>query len=439
MGWAFLDPAVTNMFTGVAVSDLESVLNDWNDMTAELPESPDVLFVVGALEIGGTERHLLNVGRQLRRAGWRVCVYSLAGDGALRGELESAGVEVILPPIGRSAIPNAVVLRVVRLIFSAVHLTYVMVRRRPRVAHFFLPAAYLIGAIAASLARIKIRVMSRRSLNTYQRAYPSVQWLEMKLHGSMNAVLGNSNAVVRQLRDEERVPPDKLGLIYNGIESSPEPLNRRATVRSSLEIEDRTLIYIIVANLIPYKGHLDLIAAFGIANERIGQPWRLLIVGRDDGAGPDIRALAQTLNVEERISFLGTRSDVAGLLSASDVGLLCSHEEGFSNAILEAMAAGLPMVVTDVGGNAEAVVADETGLVVPPRQPEALAEAIVRLARDPLLRKTYGAAGQARLETQFRLDSCVARYEALYRGLLRGLTPRDIPEVRCTSSVDDRI
>src|SRR5438477_7018715 len=130
-------------------------------VSAELPESPDVLFVVGELGVGGTERHLLNVGGQLRRAGWRICIYSLAGDGALRGELESAGIDVILPPVGRSAIPNAVVLRVLRIILAALHLTYMMVRTRPRIAHFFLPAAYLIGANAASLARIKIRIMSR--------------------------------------------------------------------------------------------------------------------------------------------------------------------------------------------------------------------------------------------------------------------------------------
>ena len=210
-------------------------------------------------------------------------------------------------------------------------------------------------------------------------------------------------------------------------------LNERTAVRSSLEIDERTLVYIIVANLIPYKGHLDLIEAFGISNERIGQSWRLLIVGRDDGAGPDIRALAKKLKLEDKILFMGMRSDVLSLLSASDIGLLCSHQEGFSNAILEAMASGLPMIVTDVGGNAEAVLAGETGLVVPPHHPEALAGALVSLARDPLLRKTFGEAGRARLQAHFLLDACVERYQALYRGLLRGQIPRDIPEVHCTN------
>jgi glycosyltransferase involved in cell wall biosynthesis len=390
--------------------------------------SPDVLFVIGELGIGGTEQHLLNVSRQLRQAGWRVCVYSLAGTGPLRGDLESAGIRVVLPPIGRSVIPNILVLRILRIALAAVHLAYIMVRERPRIAHFFLPAAYLIGATAASFARIKIRVMSRRSLNAYQQAYPLVRRIEMKLHGSMNAVLGNSNAVVRQLHDEG-VAYGKLGLIYNGIQLPSVSSGDRTGVRSSLNIDEETLLYVIVANLIPYKGHLDLITAFGIANVQIGHPWRLLIVGRDDGAGPEIRALTKNLNLENKVSFLGLRSDVKSLMSASDVGILSSHQEGFSNAILEAMAVGLPMIVTNVGGNAEAVLAGKTGLVVPPHRPDALAEALVRLGRDPHLRKAMGEAGRGRLETRFLLDGCVEKYQALYRGLLRGKLPRDIPEV----------
>jgi glycosyltransferase involved in cell wall biosynthesis len=123
---------------------------------------------------------------------------------------------------------------------------------------------------------------------------------------------------------------------------------------------------------------------------------------------------------------------VANLLGASDVGLLCSHQEGFSIAILEAMAAGLPMIVTDVGGNAEAVLDGVTGLVAPPHDPQALATSIVRLARDPKLRQRYGSAGRERVKLQFSLEACIAKYEALYGGLLRGRTPRDIREVHAS-------
>jgi glycosyltransferase involved in cell wall biosynthesis len=386
----------------------------------------DILFVIGGLDVGGTERHLLLAASALRRAGWRVCIYSLAGNGPLRRAFEAADVEVFLPPVSRNEISEASIPRAWRLFLAATHLTYVMICTNPRITHFFLPAAYLVGGIAASLARVKIRVMSRRSMNIYQRGYPIMRWLELKLHGRMDAILGNSGAVIRQLLDEEHVPKRKLGLIYNGIGPVRVAVDRRAAVRSSLAIEESTLVFVIVANLIPYKGHLDLIAAMGIADEAIGQPWHLLIAGRDDGAGPSILAMAEKLNIDEKITIMGARSDIADLLSASDIGLLCSHQEGFSNAILEAMAAGLPMIVTNVGGNAEAVVDGKTGLVVPPRDPPALADAVVLLAGDRSLRESYGKAGRERVEENFTLGACVAKYESLYRGLIAKESPGDI-------------
>ena len=317
-----------------------------------------------------------------------------------------------------------------RLAFAACHLTYTMMRLRPRIAHFFLPAAYIVGAIAASLARTDIRVMSRRSLSDYQRAYPLVHWIETNLHRGMSAVLGNSKAVIQQLREDENVPSNKLALIYNGMELRASTPGDRTFVRSSMQIDDQTLVFIIVANLIPYKGHLDLIAALAIADQQIGEPWRLLIVGRDDGAGADVRELASNSSIERKLMFLGVRSDVDRLLSASDVALLCSHQEGFSNAILESMAAGLPMIVTNVGGNSEAVLDGKTGLVVAPRDPQALAAAIVRLAGDPELRQRLGSAGRERIASQFSLESCMAKYQSLYRGLLEGKRPSEVHELQ---------
>lgn len=398
-------------------------------MTAIQPNSPaKVFYVIASLTIGGAERHLSMVSSALVRRGATAYVYSLAGRGPLHEFLEQNGVTVLVPPVGRADVRSSVALRSLRMLLAALHLAYTMLRIRPPIVHFFLPAAYIVGGIAAWIARIDIRVMSRRSLNNYQRAYPAMQWIEKKLHRTMDAVLGNSLAVVRQLRDEEGVDESRLGLIYNGIEI-PQGSGGRIAVRSQLAIDDRTLVFIIVANLIPYKGHLDLIEAFSLASERIGQPWRLLVVGRDDGIEPELRAAVRQRNIDRYVTFLGARSDIAGLMSASDVGLLSSHQEGFSNTILEAMAATLPMIVTNVGGNAEAVTDGETGLVVPPHDPRSFAEAIVRLARDPSLRERYGVAGRKRIEELFLLDACTARYEALYRGLMQGKTPRDIPEV----------
>jgi glycosyltransferase involved in cell wall biosynthesis len=345
-----------------------------------------------------------------------IAVYGL-NDGVIRADLERAGIEVIIAPsAGIMSVPLA-----------ALRLLGFMLTRRPCIVHFFLPAAYLIGAPVAVLARIRVRIMSRRSLNNYQRN-DFVRLLERLWHRTMDAVIGNSRRVVGQL-SEEGVPRERLGLIYNGIgissvQSDPAIRNR---TRALLGLAPGALTMTIVANLIPYKGHRDLIDALALAVPGMPAGWRLLVVGRDDGIGARLRAQAAHLNLNANIIFLGSRDDVPAILAASDIGVLCSHEEGFSNAVLEGMAAGLPMAVTDVGGNAEAVVDGETGFVVPPRDSNALAEVITRLASDASLRERLGTAGRRRVAQRFGLAAFIGSHRSLYAALLAGRRPCDVP------------
>jgi glycosyltransferase involved in cell wall biosynthesis len=380
--------------------------------------TPDVLFVISSLSIGGSERQMALLASALAKEGMKIAVYSL-NDGVIRADLERAGIEVIVAPgAGMMSVP-----------FAALRLLGFMLRRRPGIVHFFLPAAYLIGAPLAVLARIRVRIMSRRSLNNYQRN-AVIRLLERLWHRTMNAVVGNSRRVVGQL-SEEGVPREKIGLIYNGIgisstEGDPAARNR---TRALLGLTPGALTLTIVANLIPYKAHGDLIDALALAAPRLPAGWRLLLVGRDDGIGASLQAQAAQLDLGDNILFFGGRDDVPAILATSDIGILCSHEEGFSNAILEAMAAGLPMAVTDVGGNAEAVVDGETGFVVPPRDSKALAEVIVRLARDASLRERLGTAGRERVTQRFGLEAFIGRHRSLYAALLAGRRPCDVPEL----------
>ena len=148
--------------------------------------------------------------------------------------------------------------------------------------------------------------------------------------------------------------------------------------------------------------------------------WRLLCVGCDDGIGAALAAQAAALGLAGHIAFLGVRDDVPALLAAADMALLCSHQEGFPNAVLEAQSAGLAMVVTDAGGTREAVVDAETAIVVPVGDTAALGTAIVRLATEPGLRARMGAAARARIEREFRLEVAVDAYDRLYARLADG-------------------
>ena len=271
--------------------------------------------------------------------------------------------------------------------------------------------------------------MSRRSLNVYRDSRPFVWRFEQFLHPHMTAILGNSLSVVRELRYDEHVSADRLGLIYNGVRAVPASQSRE-TCREKLGLPPSALVLVIVANLIPYKGHRDLFQALAIASSRLPASWRLLVVGEDYGAGDGLKALARELKIDNKTSFFGLRSDVSEILAAGDIGLLCSHQEGFSNAIIEGMAAGLPMIVTDVGGNPEAVLDELTGIVVPPRDPARLADALIRLAGDTSLRERFGEAGRARAAEKFSLEQVVGSYDALYRTLLAGGRPGDVAQVR---------
>lgn len=380
-----------------------------------------ILFVIGDLDVGGTENHLVQILPRLARRGIRPLVYTLTRKSGLASDLEASGIEVIAPPLGSVArsMPRSI-RRALVLPVMAASLWSLMRRRRPEAVHFFRPEAYLVGGVCAILAGLPVRVMSRRSLNDYQRGHPVLLRLERRLHRYMSAVLGNSRAVVAQLVDEG-VPRERLGLIYNGIE--PERFERarpREEVRTGLGVDVASLVLTTVANLIPYKGHDDLIEALARISPKLPEGWVLLCVGRDDGIGPALRARARALGLDGNVRWLGERHDVPELLLASDIGILASHQEGFSNSVLEGMAAGLSMIVTDAGGNAEAVAHDMCGLVVPPRDPEAMGKAILDLAYDPARRQRLGQGGRRRVAEEFSLESCVSRYERLYRALCDG-------------------
>lgn len=378
-------------------------------------KNSEILYVIGSLDLGGAERHLVQIASALKTIGWVPTIYCLTHCGAQSGELASRGVTVIGPPIDTN---TSWFLRPFALMASCAKLLGILIRRRPCIVHFFLPLAYVIGAPVSIVAAIPIRVMSRRSLNFYQRQYPLISWFERKLHRHMSCVLGNSRAVVNDLL-AEGTDLKRTKLIYNGIDFTP-------FAKTSFTEKDASapLVFIIVANLIPYKGHADLIEALASIAPALPNDWELWCIGRDDGLKENLEQLAMKKNINRNIRFLGSQTNVPSLLKLADIGILCSHEEGFSNAILEAMAAGLPIVATNVGGNAEAVIDGEAGLIVPPHDPVSLGQALLKLALAPQVRVEMGRRGQERVRRHFSIQECAQAYSNLYAGLLKEIAAR---------------
>lgn len=377
----------------------------------------NILVVLPKLVVGGMERHLLQVLPALCARGFDVEVFPLRGPGPLDGEMSGAGVPVVpvRPPLqnggrvsGRlNALAGATALRR--------HIS----RRSPRLVHFFLPEAYLLGGLLGGIGRVPAKVMSRRSLNHYQDKHPISRRGEACLHRRMDGVLGNSEAVLRDLAGEG-VAEARLGLIYNGVSIECFADRDATSARQALNLATETLVLAIVANLIPYKGHADLLEALARAKAKLPADWCLLIAGRDDGIGAALRAQGERLGLGAHLRWLDVVSDVGQVFAASDIVCQPSHEEGLPNAVLEAMAAGRPVVASRVGGLPEIIESEVEGLLVPARDPDALADALVDLATNPGRRRALGQAGRIRAQETFALETCVERYARLYAGLLQG-------------------
>ncbi len=366
----------------------------------QLPRGFRLLVIVTGLGRGGTERHLGAVLPELVARGALVRVIALRKGGEIGFGLRAGGVHV--EEAGSRLGGVIAVLR------SALFW-------RPTVIHFFLPEAYLVGGLATLLCGGR-RAMSRRSLNAYQADYPRAAWIEQRLHQRMDALVGNSAAICADLV-AEGAPHGRVALLRNGIVIG-SPSVSRSSVRESLGIAPDAVVIICVANLIPYKGHPELIEAFSRARQQLPPGTTLVLAGRDEGMAVAImeQAAAQVLGNDLRL--LGERDDIADLLGASDIFVLASHEEGSPNALIEAMGAGLPAVVTEVGGSPEAI--GDAGLIVPARDVPALTDALVALGTDTALRARLGAAAAERARSEYSLAACVDRYVTLYEALVDG-------------------
>ena len=374
-----------------------------------------IQVIIASFDVGGTELHIFRTFSRLVKKGYSVSLLTFESSGYLLDEAAKAGMEVLPPDVsGTNKLVSPALCSVVQ------HLHKNLSRDPDTIVCAYLPRAYLLAGLLHLVMRLPSKfIYFRRSMNDYQKTHRFLGWVERRLHFHTDFIVANSKAIVRQLEREEGVSSDKLRLLYNGIDISHfHQTSRIGNLREELGLPDNAVILFVVANLIPYKGHHDLLRAISLLPESDKKNVMLICAGGGLDDRSDLVSLVSKLKLEKQVFWLGSRRDIPNLLSHADVGVLPSHEEGFSNAILEGMAAGLPMVVTDVGGNPEAVIDGETGFVVPSKDPKALAVALERLITDPEMRKSMGRAGRQRVEERFSLDSCVDAYEALFHQVL---------------------
>jgi glycosyltransferase involved in cell wall biosynthesis len=379
-----------------------------------------ILFVVPSLDVGGAENQLSMVLPGLKGLGWDVTVFLTSGVGALAVPLKNQGVKVVAPmlvPI-RRLIKNKI-LRAPFLLLSFCQLTIYLLVKRPKIVHFTLAEAYLLGGLSSVLVRQKNLIMSRRSLNFYQNKYPLLAKLEHWLHTKMRIIIANNKSTIDQLATLEKVEQQKLQLIYNGLDM--QRFNKqynKIAIREEYNLPTSSLTFIVIANIIPYKGHATLLQALHSISAQLPKDWQLLCVGKKHLYCQELEAQVIDLQLQTHVHFLGQQSAVEPLLAISDIAISCSYEEGFSNAVIEAKAAGLPVIVTNVGGNPEAVIDGVTGLIIPAKDSAALANAILEVINKPSQTAKLAVAGKQRVEDNFSLKACIKNYDTLFLSLL---------------------
>jgi len=365
-----------------------------------------VVHLITELCIGGAQVALFRLLAGLDRDRFVLnvaCLYH--GDGAVAGQIRALGIPVTdLGMSGKARLD------------ALWRLDRLLRRERPLILHSWMFHANLAGRLVGRGAGVPVVITSRRNVNIgggwRERCK---RWTSGLDEGVIAVCEGARQAEI----ERTGVSPDKVVTVYNGVDLPfvvPDP-QAVARMRCAFGVPAQGLLVGAVGRLHPQKGFANLLVAVARVRERL-PAIRLLLVG-DGALRRELVARAEALGLAEVVTFAGSRGDVPEILAALDLFVLPSLWEGLPNAVLEAMAAGLPVVATAAGGTPELVVDGETGLLVPPGDVTALEEAIERLLRDPGLRRKMGEAGRKRVEGHFTIKQTVAQTVALYETLLR--------------------
>jgi sugar transferase (PEP-CTERM/EpsH1 system associated) len=282
-------------------------------------------------------------------------------------------------------------------------------RERPDIVHTHAWGTLVEGLVAARLARVPAVVHGEHG--TLQTK-PHQRWVQRLAWERADVILSVSSRLAERMAREVGFPLARIRTIRNGVDLARFRSGDRDAARLALGIPPGALVVGTVGRLVPVKDQRTLVAA-AAALRGVFPQLRVLLVG-DGPLTNDLHRQVQALGLGDVVRLLGNRADIERVLPALDVFVLSSLSEGMSNTIQEAMASGLPVVATDVGGARELVVAGQTGLLVPAGQPQAMADAVEALLRAPSDRAAMGDAARRRAEAEFSLQRMIGDYERVY-------------------------
>ncbi|MEA2725016.1 MAG: hypothetical protein QOH59_2787 [Gemmatimonadales bacterium] len=371
-----------------------------------------VLLLSTSMGMGGADKQILSAAGEMQARGHEVLIVSLTRLGPMGLEAQSAGIPTQSLEMRRGLPDPRGLARLVRIVRTW----------RPDVLHSHMLHANLMARVLRLLAPVPALVSTIHSINEggrLQRA--SYRWTN-RLADHMTIV---SEAAADRFITRGVIPKELLSVVPNGVDTDhfrQVPAGARESIRRSLGL-DHEFVWLAVGRFETAKDYPNMLRAFAKVREQ--RPGAVLLLAGRGSLQADTETLARELKLGDGVRFLGVRQDVSELMSAADGYVMSSAWEGMPIVLLEAAAAGLPIVATRVGGNPEVVVDDEGGFLVPPRDPEALGAAMLRLMALPdAERRSMGERGREHVEESYGLSRVVDRWLEVYRRVLerKGIT-----------------
>jgi len=362
-----------------------------------------IAIVLSSFEAGGTERQMTELIRRLDRRLFRVHVACIRRRGAWLRRVEAAAYEVVDFPMRSFMSPGAGQ--------ALVNFARWLRRRRIALVHACDLPTNVFALPGAALARVPVRIGSRRELAPPDktRLHLTAQRLAYR---TAHRIVANSAAAASHVV-ADGIASSRVVVIPNGVDLAAFPAAARfSSVDAGLARASDAAIVCTVANLRPEKGHDVLLRAAAMVLAQMPRV-RFRIVG-DGPLRSALVAQAAALGIAAAVEFLGHREDVPALLAESDLSVFPSRTEAFPNAVIEAMAAGLPVVSSAVGGVLELVEHDRNGILVPADHPDALAANVLALLGDRAKATRLGHAARATIQSRYSFDRMVSSFEHMY-------------------------
>jgi len=361
---------------------------------------------------GGAEEQVMLLSLGLRARGWKVKIVSLLPLYPLSADLEASDIPTSSLRMKRGIPDPRAMFRLIKELRSF----------QPDVVHCHMPQANLLARAVRPFCAFRLLISTLHNLTMERINGGSGRFLELA-HGWTDRYSDMTTVIctpaVRSYIERGAVPANKIAVLYNGVNTNnfqADPVARKR-LRRDLNLKDK-FAWLAIGRFERAKDYTNMIRAFSKAVGRTTQELALLICGRGS-LEEEIRAEVRHHGLAERVKFLGVRRDIPDVMNAADGFLMSSYLEGLPMVLLQASSIGMPMVVTNVGGNPEIVIDGVNGFIVPPRDDEALASGIERVMElSDTERSLMAERGRQLVREKFEIERILDQWEALYRAKL---------------------